>query len=86
LLAAGAADFGVALADTLGVPTSLTELSSARHLVAHGFLLPVMVYMAARILPGYSGYMLHRARLLAGLVWTLLIGATLRGGAELLAG
>jgi hypothetical protein len=86
LLAAGAADFGIAIADALGAPTSLTELSAARHLVAQGFLLPVMVYMAARILPGYSGYMVRRPRLLAGLVWTLLLGAALRGGAELVAG
>jgi hypothetical protein len=86
LLAAGAADFGIALAQAMGVTTSQTELSAARHLVAQGFLLPVIVYMAARILPGYSGYMTRRPRLLAALVWTLLVGAALRGGAELLGG
>lgn len=86
LLAAGAVDFGIALADSLGVQTSLTELSAARHLVAQGFLLPVMVYMAGRILPGYSGYMVHRPRLLAALVWTFLLGAALRGSAELVGG
>jgi hypothetical protein len=86
LLGAAAADFGVALAETVGIPVSLTEISAARHLVAQGFLLPVIVYMAARILPGYSGYMMRRPRLLAGLVWTLLLGAALRGGAELIGG
>jgi hypothetical protein len=49
-------------------------------------LLPLIVLMAARILPGYSGYMLHRGRLLAGMVWSLLLGAALRGGAELIGG
>ena len=71
---------------SIGVPLSLTEASAARHLLAQGFLLPVIVYMAARILPGYSGYMLHRPRLLATLVWSLLAGAALRGGAELIGG
>jgi hypothetical protein len=42
--------------------------------------------MAARILPGYSRYMLYRGRLLAAMVWSLLVGAALRGGAELLGG
>jgi hypothetical protein len=86
LLAACAADFGNALADAGGVPSTFTELSAARHLLAQGFLLPVIVYMAARILPGYSAYMLHRPRLLAGIVWTLLVGAAIRGIAELLGG
>ena len=42
--------------------------------------------MAARILPGYSGYMVKRSRLLGALVWSLLAGAALRGGAELVGG
>jgi hypothetical protein len=86
LLAAAAADFGIALAEAVGMPVSLTEVSAARHLVAQGFLLPVIVYMAARILPGYSGFMMRRPRLLSALVWTLLFGAALRGGAELVGG
>jgi hypothetical protein len=86
LLAAGAVNFGIALADALAVPTPVTELSAARHLLAQGFLLSVIVYTAARILPGYSGYMVRRPRFLAALVWTLLFGAALRGGAELVAG
>jgi hypothetical protein len=84
MLVAAAADFGLAAADALGPPPALTALSAARHALAQGFLLPVIVVMAARILPGYSGYMLHRPRLLAMLVWTLLAGAALRFVAELL--
>src|SRR5205085_3356075 len=76
----------LATAEMLGVATTLTELSAARHVLVQGFLLPLIVLMAARILPGYSGYMLHRSRLLAALVWSLLIGAALRGGAELVGG
>jgi hypothetical protein len=86
LLVAAAANLGIATAETLGITTTLTQLSAARHLLAQGFLLPLIVLMAARILPGYSGYMLHRSRLLAALVWSLLIGAALRGGAELVGG
>jgi hypothetical protein len=86
LLAAAAANLGIATEETLGGTASLTQLSAARHLVAQGFLLPLIVLMAARIMPGYSGYMLHRARLLAALVWSLLLGAALRGGGELIGG
>jgi hypothetical protein len=86
LLVAAAADLGIAVAEALGRPAPLTELSGARHLLAQGFLLSVIVSMAARILPGYSGYMLRRPRLLAPLAWSLLAGAALRGGAELVVG
>ena len=86
LLAAAAANLGIAIAEALGVTASMTQLSAARHLLAQGFLLPLIVLMAARILPGYSGSMLHRPRLLAALVWSLLLGAALRGAAELIGG
>jgi hypothetical protein len=85
-LVAGAADFGLALVEALGYPPALTGLSAARHALAQGFLLPVMVVMAARILPGYSGHMLQRPRLLARLVWTMFAGAAVRFVAELLGG
>jgi len=68
LLTAAAANVGIAAAELLGRATALTQISAARHLLAQGFLLPIIVLMAARILPGYSGHMLHRPRLLAGLV------------------
>ena len=86
LLVAAAANLGIATAEVLGVTTTLTELSAARHLLVQGFLLPLIVLMAARILPGYSGYMLHRSGLLGALVWSLLIGAALRSGAEFVGG
>jgi uncharacterized protein involved in response to NO len=86
MLTAAAANLGIAIAEVRGVTASMTQLSAARHLLAQGFLLPLIVLMAARILPGYSGYMLHRPRLLGALVWSLLVGAVLRGGAELIGG
>jgi hypothetical protein len=86
LLTAAAANLGIATAETFGATATVTQLSAARHLLAQGFLLPLIVLMAARILPGYSGSMLHRGRLLGGLVWSLLLGAALRGGAELIGG
>ena len=78
MLVAAAANFGLAVAADASLFSALTQLSAARHALAQGFLLPVIVVMAARILPGYSGYMLHRTRLLAGMVWALLAGAGLR--------
>jgi hypothetical protein len=86
LLAAAATNLTLALHEALGGQAAATRLSAARHALAQGFLLPVIVYMAARILPGYSAHMLHRPRLLAGLVWTLFVGALLRSGAELVGG
>jgi hypothetical protein len=86
MLVAAAADFGLAAAEALGYPPAFTALSAARHALAQGFLLPVIFVMAARILPGYSGHMLHRPRLLAALVWTMLSGAALRFGGEFLGG
>jgi hypothetical protein len=48
LLTAAAANVGIAAAETLGLPVTLTEISAGRHLVAQGFLLPLIVVMAAR--------------------------------------
>jgi len=86
MLTAAAANLGIAAADFLGRTSTVAELSGARHLVAQGFLLPMIQLMAARILPGYSGHMLKRGRLLGALLWSLLAGAALRGGAELAGG
>jgi NnrS protein len=86
MLVAAAANFGLAAAEFLGFPSTMTGLSAARHALAQGFLLPVIVVMAARILPGYSGHMLPRPRLLAGMVWALLVGAALRFVAEFVGG
>jgi hypothetical protein len=87
MLSAAAADFGLALAESLGVTIpSLTDLSAARHALAQGFLLPLIVLMAARILPGYSGRMMRQPRLLSAMMWTLIVGAALRFVAELFGG
>lgn len=86
MLTAAAANLGIATAEALGASVPLTQISAARHMLAQGFLLPLIVLMASRILPGYSGYMLHRPRLLGALVWSLLVGAALRAAAELIGG
>jgi hypothetical protein len=86
MLASATAEFALALADSLGSAPSLTELSAARHALAQGFLLPMVVLMAARILPGYSGQMTRQPGLLSAMMWTLLIGAGMRFVAELFGG
>ena len=86
LLCGAAIDVGTAAVDAVGGTSLLTQVSAARHAVAQGFLLPIMVYMAARILPGYSGAMLHRGRQLAILIWGLFAGAALRAAGELIGG
>jgi hypothetical protein len=68
-----------------GEITSLT-LSAGRHALAQGFLMPIIVMMAARILPGYSARMIRQPVLLSWLLWTLFVGAALRTGAELVGG
>ncbi len=69
-----------------GVEPSADELSAARHALAQGFLLPMMVSMAARLLPIYSADVLKRRWLLEAIVDTLLVGAAIRVGAELFGG
>jgi hypothetical protein len=86
MLASATAEFALALAESLGTPATLTQLSASRHALAQGLLLPMIVLMAARILPGYSGEMMRRPHLLSLLMWTLLIGAGLRFVAELFGG
>jgi uncharacterized protein involved in response to NO len=68
----------------LGVPPSSAQLNAARHALGQGFLLPLMVSMAARLLPIYSADVLkHRLRLELT-VDLLLAGALLRVLAEAL--
>jgi hypothetical protein len=86
MLAGATADVAFALAESLGTTTALTQLSAARHALAQGFILPMIVLMAARMLPGYSGRMMRQPRLLSAIVWTLLVGAALRFVAELFGG
>jgi hypothetical protein len=86
MLASATADFALALAEAVGTAPSLSELSAARHALAQGFLLPLIVLMAARILPGYSGQMMRRPTELSAMMWMLLIGAAIRFVAELFGG
>ncbi len=74
------------LAESFGSTVPATAVSAARHALAQGFLVPVMVYMAARILPGYSAQMLRRGRLLGAIMASLFVGAALRVAAELVGG
>jgi uncharacterized protein involved in response to NO len=70
----------------VGIPASSTELSAARHALAQGFLLPLMVAMAARLLPILSADVLkHRLRLEIT-VDLLLVGALVRVGGEAISG
>lgn len=85
-VAAAGVSVVVAAYEAGGGMVPLTAVSAGRHLLAQGFVLPVIVVMASRILPGYSGWMLHRPRLLGGMIWSLFAGAALRGTAELLGG
>ena len=82
-----ALDFGFFGREALfGLPTSSTELSAARHALAQGFLLPLMVAMAARLLPIFSADVLkHRLRLEIT-VDLLLVGALVRVVAEVIGG
>jgi hypothetical protein len=69
-----------------GVSPSVTELSAARHAIAQGFLLVMMVSMASRLLPIYSADVLKRRGLLELTLDTLLLGALIRVSAEALGG
>ena len=69
-----------------GPPGSFTELSAARHALAMGFLMMLLVGVASRILPGYSGWALRRPRFMAWTIGLLSAGALLRVGGELSGG
>lgn len=69
-----------------GIPAGASARSAARHSLAQGFLLVMMVAMAARLLPIYSADVLKRPRLVEGAVALLMVGAFLRVGAELMGG
>ena len=69
-----------------GTAPSITELSAARHALAQGFLLPLMVSMASRLLPVYSADVLRRRALTELTIDLLLVGALMRVGAEAIGG
>jgi hypothetical protein len=85
-LLAGAAVNVVAASGELGSSETLVRLSAGRHALALGFLLPVIVFMAARILPGYANSMMAHPDRLGVLLWCLFTGALLRAGGELIGG
>jgi hypothetical protein len=67
-------------------PASALEMSATRHALAMGYLMPLIVGMAGRILPEHSGDMTRRSRELAAMVWLWLVGAGLRVAGELWSG
>jgi hypothetical protein len=69
-----------------GVSPTVTELSAARHAIAQGFVLTLMVSMASRLLPIYSADVLKRRGLLELTLDTLLLGALIRVTAEAIGG
>ena len=69
-----------------GLPGSFTEVSAARHALTMGFLMTLLVGMASRILPGYSGWAQQRPRFTAWMIGLLSTGALLRVGGELSGG
>jgi hypothetical protein len=86
LIVAASVNVAAAALTLSGSDTTASVLSAARHALAQGFLLPIIVLTAARILPGYSGQMMRQPRVLTGLLWTLFVGAALRSAAQLLGG
>ena len=69
-----------------GMAPSMTELSAARHALAQGFLLPMMLSMASRLLPIFSADVLRHRALLEVTIDLLLVGALVRVGAEAIGG
>jgi hypothetical protein len=86
LLLGAAANVLIALGADFRSLATFVITSAARHALAQGFLLPVIVFMAARILPGYSAAMVRHPGRLAVLMWTLFGAAALRVGGEMIGG
>jgi hypothetical protein len=87
LLVSAVIQAGLYIAETnSGEPAPSTQVSAARHALAQGFLLPLMVAMAVRMLPIISADVLKHQRLLEGVMSALFLGALIRVGAELLGG
>jgi hypothetical protein len=86
LVLAALVNLAAAVSSLAASGANASMLSAGRHALGQGFLLPIIVLMAGRILPGYSGLMIRQPRLLAGLLWTLFVGAAMRSGAQLLGG
>ena len=71
----------------LGGPApAVTDWSAQRHALTMGFIVVMVVAMAARILPVYSAWALGRPRFLWLMIGLLLLGALCRVGGEWLGG
>lgn len=84
LLLALTLDAGIYAREALlggGIPL-FTALSAGRHALAQGFLLPLMVSMAVRLLPVISADALKHRRRMEVIVDALLVGALVRVAAE----
>jgi hypothetical protein len=86
LLVGATANVLLALNGGVGPLAAFLNASAARHALAQGFLLPVIIFMAARILPGYSTVMLRNPRRLDVLMGTLFAAALLRVGGQMVGG
>ena len=86
LAGAAALNLGLSGYEAMGGFVGVGAVSATRHMLAQGFLLPVIVFMAARLLPGYASLMVQRPRTLGIMVWCLFLAALLRTFGELLGG
>lgn len=65
-----------------GLSASMTELSAARHALAQGYLLPLMLSMAGRLLPVLSAWTLKHRAAFELIIDVVFVGAFLRVVAE----
>jgi hypothetical protein len=86
LLLGAAANVLIALSADVRSLAVFVNTSAARHALAQGFLLPVIVFMAARILPGFSAAMVGHPGRLSVLMGILFLAAALRVGGEMIGG
>jgi hypothetical protein len=86
LLLGAAANVLLALSADVRSLAAFVNASAARHALAQGFLVPIIVFMAARILPGFSTAMVRHPGRLNVLMGVLFAGALLRVGGEMIGG
>ncbi len=86
LVFAAAANVMLALSAHVRSLAALVNASAARHALAQGFLLPIIVFMAARIMPGFSAEMVRHPDRINALMGVLFAAALLRVGGEMIGG
>ncbi|MCX6023963.1 MAG: hypothetical protein NTZ05_19975 [Chloroflexi bacterium] len=86
LLAAAVLNTAVVFADAAGVSAAPTMRAAVRHALAQGFLLPVIVFMAALLLNGFNAITTQHPRILTLTISLLFAAAGLRAGAEFIGG